>query len=126
MILIPLLSVVFALSIDFALGDPKNKFHPTVWVGALIGKLVPFFKNHDPTTERLGGLILTISITTLVASILYFLNIALHYLNQFDFDFTTNIVTLIFSIIFIGFLLIFTISINVIEILSKLIMIVFL
>ena len=115
MILIPLLAVVFALSIDFALGDPKNKFHPTVWVGALIGKLVPFFKNHDPTTERLGGLILTISITTLVASILYFLNIALHYLNQFDFDFTTQIVTLIFSIIVTGFLLKTTIAIKGME-----------
>ena len=72
MILESILAVVFALLIDFTLGDPKNKFHPTVWIGALIGKLVPFFKNHDPTTERLGGLILTISITTLVASTLYF------------------------------------------------------
>src|SRR6267143_171310 len=122
MILIPLLAIVFALSIDFALGDPKNKFHPTVWVGALIGKLVPIFKNHYPTTERLGGLILTISITTLVASILYFLNIALRNLNQFDFDFTTQIVTLIFSIIVTGFLLKTTIAIKGMEKHAELIM----
>jgi len=28
MILIPVLAVLFALSIDFAFGDTKNKFHP--------------------------------------------------------------------------------------------------
>jgi adenosylcobinamide-phosphate synthase len=115
MILIPLLAVLFALLIDFTLGDPKNKFHPTVWVGTLIGKLVPFAKNHDPTTEKLNGLILTISITTLVASILYFLNVALHYLNLFDFNFVAKVVTLIFSIIVTGFLLKTTIAIKGME-----------
>ncbi len=115
MILIPLLAVLFALSIDFALGDPKNKFHPTVWVGTLIGKLVPFAKNRDPTAEKLSGLILTISVTTLVASILYFLNVALHYLNLSDFNFVARVVTLIFSIIVTGFLLKTTIAIKGME-----------
>ena len=115
MILIPLLAVLFALSIDFAFGDPKNKFHPTVWVGMLIGKLVPFVKNNDPTTEKLGGFILTISITVLVATILYFLNALLHYLNLFDFNFMTQVVTIIFSIILTGFLLKTTIAIKGME-----------
>ena len=32
MILLPILAVILAVCIDFAFGDPKNKFHPTVWV----------------------------------------------------------------------------------------------
>src|SRR5438309_2456310 len=115
MILMPVLAVLFAISIDFAFGDPKNKFHPTVWIGILIGKLVPFIKSHNPTTEKISGLILTISVTTLVASILYFLNVALHYLNQFDFNFVTRVVTLIFSIVITGYLLKTTIAIKGME-----------
>lgn len=115
MILIPVLAALFALSIDFAFGDPKNKFHPTVWVGTLIGKLVPFVKNNNPTTEKIGGLILTISVTSLVASILYFLNVTLHYLNQFDFNFMLRVVTLIFSIVVTGYLLKTTIAIKGME-----------
>jgi len=115
MILIPVLAALFALSIDFAFGDPKNKFHPTVWVGTLIGKLVPFVKNNNPTTEKIGGLILTISVTSLVASILYFLNVTLHYLNQFDFNFMLRAVTLIFSIVVTGYLLKTTIAIKGME-----------
>ena len=87
MILIPVLAVLFALSIDFAFGDTKNKFHPTVWIGTLIGKLVLLFKNNNSTIDKIGGLILTISVTSIAASILYFLNVALHYINQFDFNF---------------------------------------
>jgi adenosylcobinamide-phosphate synthase len=115
MILIPILAVLFALSIDFAFGDPKNKFHPTVWVGTLIGKIVPLVKNNDPTTEKIGGLILTISVIALVVSIFYFLNITLNYLNQFDFNFMVRVTTLIFSIMIIGYLLKTTIAIKGME-----------
>ncbi|HET6458048.1 MAG TPA: cobalamin biosynthesis protein, partial [Nitrosopumilaceae archaeon] len=115
MILIPVLAVLFALSIDFAFGDTKNKFHPTVWVGMLIGKLVLLFKNNNPTIEKIGGLILTISVTSIVASIFYFLNVTLHYLNQYDFSFILGIVTLIFSIVVTGYLLKTTIAIKGME-----------
>ena len=53
MILLPLLAIVLAICIDFTLGDPKNKFHPTVWVGTIIGKLVPFSRGHSTRTEKL-------------------------------------------------------------------------
>ncbi len=122
MILIPILGVILALSIDFTIGDPKNKFHPTVWVGTLIGKLVPFVKNHNQTAEKLNGLILTISITALIASILYFLNIGLYYLESFDFNLMTRIITLIFSIAVIGILLKTTIAVKGMEKYSKSIM----
>jgi len=115
MILIPVLAVLFALSIDFAFGDTKNKFHPTVWVGTLIGKLVLLFKNSNLTFEKIGGLILTISVTSLVASIFYFLNVVLHYINQFDFNFVTKSFVLIFSIVVTGYLLKTTIAIKGME-----------
>src|SRR5690242_17512819 len=122
MILIPILAVLFALLTDFAFGDPKNKFHPTVWVGTLIGKLVAVFKNNNPAIEKIGGLILTISITSIVASIFYFLNFSLRYLNQFDFNFVTRIVILIFSIVVTGYLLKTTIAVKGMEKHAKLIM----
>ena len=115
MILIPVLSVLFALSIDFAFGDTKNKFHPTVWVGTLIGKFVLLFKNNNSTFEKIGGLILTISVTSLVASIFYFLNVVLHYINQFDFNFVTKSFVLIFSIVITGYLFKTTIAIKGME-----------
>ena len=115
MILIPVLAVLFALSIDFAFGDPKNKFHPTVWIGMLIGKLVPFVKNNNSTSEKIGGLILTISVTSLITSILYFLNVILHYLNQSDFNFILGVVIFIFSIMVTGYLLKTTIAIKGME-----------
>src|SRR5690242_10051667 len=115
MILIPILAVLFALLIDFAFGDPKNKFHPTVWIGRLIEKLVLIFKNNDSNIEKIGGFILTVLITSLVASILYLLNISLHYLNQFDFNFGTKILVLIFSIVITGYLLKTTIAIKGME-----------
>lgn len=122
MILIPILGVILALSIDFTIGDPKNKFHPTVWVGTLIGKLVPFVKNHNQTAEKLNGLILTISITALIASILYFLNIGLYYLELADFNLMTKIITLIFSIAVTGILLKTTLAVKGMEKYSKSIM----
>jgi len=115
MILISLLGILLALSIDSVFGDPKNKFHPTAWVGTLIGKLVPLIKNHNPTIEKLGGMILTILITALVATVLYFLNDSLYYLNLFDFNSMTTVITMIFSIIVTGVLLKTTIAIKGME-----------
>ena len=33
MIVESLLIIGFALLLDFKLGDPKNKYHPTAWIG---------------------------------------------------------------------------------------------
>jgi adenosylcobinamide-phosphate synthase len=115
MILIPVLAVLFALLIDFAFGDPKNKFHPTAWIGKLIEKLVLIFKNNNQTIEKIEGFILTVLITSLIASTLYFLNISLDYINQFDFNFGTKIIASIFSIVITGYLLKTTIAIKGME-----------
>ncbi len=123
MILLPLLAVVLAICIDFAFGDPKNKFHPTVWIGTIIGKLVPFSRGHSPKTEKLWGTVLTISITTLVAVVLYFLNRGLGSINSVaNFSYEAEPIVLIFSVLITGILLKTTIAIKGMESHAKIIM----
>ena len=65
MILESILVIALALGFDFAFGDPKNKYHPTVWIGTLIAKLTPFAKNQNALIEKIGG-IFVVGITALV------------------------------------------------------------
>ncbi len=122
MMLVLVLGAIIALFVDFALGDPKNKFHPTAWIGNLIGKLVPFFQNSNQTVEKINGLILTLSISALIVSIFYSVNVILHYLELADFNLLARIATLIFSVMVVGFLLKTTMAITGLEKHSKLIM----
>ena len=66
MIFESILIVSLALGLDFAVGDPKSKFHPTAWIGTLIAKLTPFAKNN----EKLGGVVLVLIVTIIVSGIL--------------------------------------------------------
>ncbi len=77
MILESILIVIFALILDFIIGDPKNKFHPTSWIGTFIAKLVPIVKNESPKIEKFGGVILVILVTSIVSTLLVFLNIGI-------------------------------------------------
>jgi adenosylcobinamide-phosphate synthase len=77
MILESIIIVILALILDFIVGDPKNKFHPTSWIGSLIAKLVPIIKNKSPQKEKLGGIILVILVTSIVSTLLMFLNIVI-------------------------------------------------
>ncbi|MEM3143204.1 MAG: adenosylcobinamide-phosphate synthase CbiB, partial [Candidatus Nitrosotenuis sp.] len=64
-----ILVLVGAIVADLAFGDPKNKYHPTAWVGALVAKMAPFGKSMR--SEKAGGIIVTITITSLVASLVF-------------------------------------------------------
>ena len=66
MIFESILIVSLALGLDFAVGDPKSKFHPTAWIGTLIAKLTQFAKN----SEKLGGVFLVLIVTTIVSGVL--------------------------------------------------------
>lgn len=72
MIIESLSIIVFALILDFTLGDPKNKYHPTAWIGTFIGKLTPLCKNSSDSLEKLNGIILIIISCTIVGSIVAF------------------------------------------------------
>jgi len=123
MILVTILAVVFAITIDFTMGDPKNKFHPTAWIGILIGKLVPIAKNNRQKTARLSGMLLTISVATLVAVILYFINVGLYSLESDKSDFGLyDLVVTILTIVIMGILLKTTIAIKGMQLHAQLIM----
>jgi adenosylcobinamide-phosphate synthase len=38
MIVESIVIVTFALLLDFTFGDPKNRYHPTAWIGTFIAK----------------------------------------------------------------------------------------
>ena len=122
MILVTILAVVFAIAIDFAVGDPKNKFHPTAWIGTLIGKLIPIQKNNSKKT-KLSGILLTISVVTLVAVTLYFINVGLYSLESDYSNFGLyDLVVTALIIIITGILLKTTIAIKGMEHHAKMIM----
>jgi len=96
MIFESILIVIFAVVLDLLVGDPKNKFHPTSWIGSLIAKLVPIIQNKSPQREKLGGIILVILLTTLVTTLLVFLDVAIQ---NIAFDFTGIVVSVIVGMI---------------------------
>ncbi len=46
MILESIIVIGLAIFIDLVFGDPRNKYHPTAWIGKFISNLVPLFKNE--------------------------------------------------------------------------------
>jgi len=96
MIFESILIVIFAVVLDLLVGDPKNKFHPTSWIGSSIAKLVPIIQNKSPQREKLGGIILVILLTTLVTTLLVFLDVAIQ---NIPFDFIGIVVSVIVGMI---------------------------
>ncbi|MDE1815612.1 MAG: cobalamin biosynthesis protein [Thaumarchaeota archaeon] len=106
------LSVAFAIALDLALGDPKNKYHPTAWTGMLLGKLAPLLKSDNPSSEKLGGVILVVTIASLVAALMYYFDNVIGYLDTLNFIGIAKILVLISSAFAIGLLLKTTIAIK--------------
>lgn len=75
-------SVVFAIVLDLKFGDPRNKYHPTFWVGTIVGRLVPLLRSNRPRLGRVGGIVLVTSMTALVSIVILSLVHGLFYLNQ--------------------------------------------
>jgi adenosylcobinamide-phosphate synthase len=77
-------------------GDPKNKFHPTSWLGSFIAKLVPMVKNESHQIEKLGGIILVILVTSIVSTLLVLLNIGIQ---SISIEFVVTVVSIIVGMI---------------------------
>ena len=108
MILESILIIGIALVLDLSFGDPKNKYHPTAWIGGFIAKLTPFAKNQNPSMEKLGGVLIVTIVSVTVILLLLTLNLG------FSLD-STDPVLLILSIILSGLLLKTTIAIRGME-----------
>ena len=105
MILESVVIVGFALLLDFLVGDPKTRYHPTAWIGKLIASIVPFTKSNSAKRELIGGILLVSVIVVTVCTILVVLDIGISLL-------TIDIVSLIVSIVVGSILLKTTIAIR--------------
>ena len=98
----------FAILIDLIFGDPKNRYHPTAWIGTFIAKLTTITKNQNPTVEKIGGIIMIIIISSVVVSLLSGLNFGISLIS-------VDYVSLILSIVLGALLLKTTIAIRGME-----------
>ena len=105
MILESVVIVAFALLLDFLVGDPRTKYHPTAWMGKLIASLVPFAKNNSVKKELLGGILIVSIVVAVVSTLLVVLDVGISLL-------TIDVVSLIVSIVVGSILLKTTIAIG--------------
>jgi len=77
MILESLLIIGLALGLDFTFGDPKNRYHPTAWIGRIIARLTPLSKNKNPQLEKFGGIFIIIIPVVVVISLLQILDLGI-------------------------------------------------
>jgi adenosylcobinamide-phosphate synthase len=77
MILESIIIIGLAIFLDLIFGDPKNRYHPTAWIGNFIGKLVPLFKNENTKLEKFGGILIVLISTAVVGTLLLVLNLKL-------------------------------------------------
>ena len=96
--------ISFAILLDLFVGDPKTRYHPTAWIGSLLAKLTPYARNQSSIFERLAGILIIVSVSSIVLILLSFLNIGI---SLIPFD----ILSFIASIIIGGILLKTTIAI---------------
>ena len=105
MILESIVIVGFALLLDFLVGDPKTKYHPTAWIGKLIALLVPFAKNNSVKRELIGGVLIVGIVISIVSILLVGLEIGISLL-------TIDIVSFVVSVVLGSILLKTTIAIR--------------
>ncbi|MDH2907864.1 MAG: cobalamin biosynthesis protein [Candidatus Nitrosotalea sp.] len=115
MILIPIIAVMFALALDLIFGDPKNRYHPTVWMGKLIGKSIPYVKSQNPITDKINGVFLLVLLITMVSILITSLSYSLKYIENLDSNGLYKILFMGASIVLVGILLKTTIAIKGME-----------
>jgi len=105
MIVESLLVIGAALLLDFKFGDPKNKYHPTAWIGSFLAKLTLVAKNKNHTLEKFGGICVIMITSFIVILLLFTLDIGISLI-------TVDYVSLIISVIIGALLLKSTIAIH--------------
>ena len=108
MILESLIIVGFALVLDLAFGDPKNRYHPTAWIGGLIAKLTPLGQNQNQKLEKMGGIFVVTIPIGIVVSLLLILDLGISLISA-------DWITLVVSVLMGALLLKTTIAIKGME-----------
>src|SRR6185312_15511144 len=88
---------------------------PTVWMGKLIGKSVPYAKSANSVTEKINGVILLVLVVSLASFLIISFSSSLKYLESLDFNEIYKILLIGASIILVGILLKTTIAIKGME-----------
>ena len=60
MILESIAVVGIAILLDLVFGDPRNRYHPTAWIGSLIGTITTRMKNENNHLEKVGGIFIVL------------------------------------------------------------------
>ena len=98
----------FAILIDLIFGDPKNRYHPTAWIGTLIAKFIPIAKHQNSIFEKISGVLIIIVISSIVILLLLSLDFGISLI-------FTDYLSLIISVIIGAILLKTTIAIRGME-----------
>ena len=97
MIFESILIIGFAIILDLLIGDPRNKYHPTSWIGGFVSNLVPLFKNENSYFEKFGGILIVLISTAVVGGLLLVLNLKLD--SIIGNEILTVIITIIVGVI---------------------------
>lgn len=115
MIVLPILAVMVAVAVDFAFGDPPNKYHPTVWIGALVNKLAHSTRSGSPSMEKAAGFILVVSTIALISILISSLDFTLKYVNSIAWHEPSKTLISLMTVLAVGLLLKTTIAIKGME-----------
>ena len=92
MILESIVVIGFAILLDLLFGDPKNRYHPTAWIGILIGTITTRMKNENYNLEKLGGIFIVLIPVCISIIILSGLEFSIDLIN---FEFYTILISIL-------------------------------
>ena len=100
MILESIIVIGLAISLDLVLGDPRNRYHPTAWIGNLIGTITTRIKNENQNLEKFSGIFIVLVPISVSTVILLSLQYSIDFIN---IEFLSILVSIISGIILFKF-----------------------
>ncbi len=96
MILESIIIIGFAIILDLIFGDPKNRYHPTAWIGNFIGSITTCMKNGSKNLEKFGGIFIVLIPVSISCIVLFGLEFSIDLINA---EFWSVVISTIFGII---------------------------
>ena len=96
MILESIIIIGFAIVLDLIFGDPKNRYHPTAWIGNFIGSITTCMKNESKNLEKFGGIFIVLIPVSISCIVLFGLEFSIDFINA---EFWSVVISIIFGII---------------------------
>lgn len=96
MILESITIIGFAIMLDLIFGDPKNRYHPTAWIGNFIGSITTCMKNENQNLEKFGGIFIVLIPVSISCIVLFGLDFSIDFINA---EFWSVVISIIFGII---------------------------